>query len=221
MDGRLLWVCPQRGRVQGLWHWEHSPAWEMPSALQTAARGCPGDMVPIAGNSRQERQARRKAGAPSPAARLSVLVPVTTASPARCSGCHVSRVSCVRGVMCSRVSCVRGCHVFRVLGCCLSRKQSMKGFLPAWAQDLGGRGRGRGQPWPLRRPQAGGHWKDVAPGPPPPPASWARATRPARSRRAFMESGAACAASDAVESSNNQEFDQGLGSLLCRHMEPL
>ena len=101
VDGRLLWVCPQRGRVQGLWHWEHSPAWEMPSALQTAARGCPGDMVPIAGNSRQERQARRKAGAPSPAARLSVLVPVTTASPARCSGCHV-----FAGVMCS------GCHVF-------------------------------------------------------------------------------------------------------------
>lgn len=54
-----------RGRVQGLWHWEHSPAREMPGALQTPVRDCPGDMVPVTGNSRQERQARRKAGAGS------------------------------------------------------------------------------------------------------------------------------------------------------------
>ena len=197
-----------RGRVQGLWHWEHSPAREMPGALQTPVRDCPGDMFPsqethdrkgrLAGRlepaaSQRHTGGRGGPGARIPAPRLSVIVTVTIAPQATCSG---------------------------VSGCCLSCKQNMNGFLPAWAQDVRGRGRGRGQPWPLRRPQAGGSWKDVAPGPPPPPASWAGAAQPARSRRAFMESGAACAASDAVESSNHQEFDQGPGSPLCRHMEP-
>lgn len=125
-----------------LWHWEHSPAQEMPvpcrpprgAALatwfpsqETHGRGGrpAGRLEPAA--SQWLAGGGGGPGARPPAPRPSVTVTVTIAPRATCSGAS---------------------------GCCLSCKQGMNGFLPAWAQNQGGRGRGRGQPWSLRRPQA-------------------------------------------------------------------